>query len=245
MTFRFLLALLCAICATAAGASEPDWRDYEDILERYVARGVISGVELNQVDYAGLSHDPKFARVVAQLSEFSLNRLSSREETLSFYINAYNILALKTVLDHWPVESITDIGNVFRSVWKRRAGFIGGEHLSLDDIEHKRLRTMNEPRVHFAIVCASVSCPDLRREPYRAQSLNAQLDLQCTDFLNNPHKGLKISGARADVSKIFKWFGDDFESAGGVDAFIRRYRAVPETVRIRPGMNYNWSLNGR
>lgn len=241
---RVPLVLLCALVACGAGADEPDWQDYEIVLQRYVAPGTIDGVELNQIDYTGLADDPVFADIVTRVGEFPLERLASREETLAFYINAYNILAINIVLGHWPLERITEIGNIFKSVWKRPAGLIDGASVSLDHIEHERLRILGEPRIHCAIVCASVSCPDLRREPFRAQTLNAQLDSQCTDFLNNAGKGLKRSGERVEVSKIFKWFRDDFEPSGGVDAFIRQYRALPDAIRIRPDLDYNWSLNG-
>lgn len=242
---RSLITIVCGVCVGHAAADEPDWQAYEEVLGRQIVRGISAGVELNQVDYDGLANEPEFPAIVRQVSEFPLARLTTREETLAFYINAYNIFALKMVLDNRPLDSITDIGNVFKSVWKRNAGSLDGKPVSLDDIEHKRLRTMNEPRVHFAIVCASVSCPDLRAEAYRAASLEAQLDAQSADFLNNPGKGLKLSGTRAQVSRIFRWFGDDFAAVGGVEAFVRRYYPLPASVRLRPNLHYNWSLNGR
>jgi Protein of unknown function, DUF547 len=237
--------LLGFFCSGTAVAAEADWTDYEYLLQRYVSRGTTAGVELNQVDYRGLGSDAAFAAAVAKLAAFPLDRLEGREETLAFYINAYNILALKMVVDNWPLASIRDVGSVFRSVWKRPAGTIGGQTVSLDDIEHGRLRRMGEPRIHLAIVCASVSCPDLRMEAYRSDRLEAQLDAQCTDFLNNPGKGLRRSGERAEISKIFKWFGDDFAAQGGVAAFVRRYHPLPGTVSLRPSIDYDWSLNGR
>jgi Protein of unknown function, DUF547 len=240
-----LAAALLGLLSTGAAAAEPDWTDYEYLLQRYVARGTTAGVELNQVDYRGLGSDAAFAAAVAKLAAFPLKRLEGREETLAFYINAYNILALKMVVDNRPLASIRDIGSVFKSVWKRPAGNIGGQTVSLDDIENGRLRKMGEPRIHLAIVCASVSCPDLRTEVYRSDRLEAQLDAQCTDFLNNPGKGLRRSGERAEISKIFKWFADDFAVQGGVAAFVRRYHPLPDTVSLRPSIDYNWSLNGR
>jgi hypothetical protein len=240
------VGILCAVLGgTPAAAVEPDWSGYDQLLQQYVARGTTAAVELNQVDYSGLARDPLFAAVVAELAEFPLQRLESHEETLAFYINAYNILALKMVIDNLPVDSIKDVGNVFKSVWKHDAGFIGGETVTLDNIEHERLRKMNEPRMHLAIVCASVSCPDLRTEAYRADRLEMQLEAQCTEFLHNPGKGLRRSGENAAVSKIFKWFAEDFEVSGGVATFVRRYHPLPDGVTLRPSLDYNWSLNGR
>lgn len=242
---RSLIAIACVLCVSHAGAAEPDLRGYGELLGQYVVRGSIDGVELNQVDYDGLASAPQFADAVRAISEFPLAGLTSREETLAFYINAYNIFALKMVIDNRPRRSIRDIGSLFRPVWKRVAGTLDGTAVTLDEIEHERLRTMNEPRIHFAIVCASVSCPDLRMEPYRAAELDAQLDEQVGAFLRNPGKGLSVAGDRAQVSKIFHWFEEDFAAAGGIDAFVRRYYPLPAAVRLRPTLDYNWSLNAR
>lgn len=242
---RPVFFLICAVVGSSVCADEPDWRIYEDVLQRHVVRGETAGVELHQVDYSALARDPQFAEVVKRLGQFSLERLTSRAERLAFYINAYNIFALNVVVENWPVESIKDVGSIFRPVWKRPAGILGGEPVSLDKIEHDQLRTMGEPRMHFAIVCASVSCPDLRLEPYRAGTLEKQLDEQCAAFLSNPGKGLRLDGDRAAVSKIFKWFREDFERVGGIEAFVRRYRMLPADVTIRPAIDYNWSVNVR
>ncbi len=237
--------LYATLGAVPAAAVEPDWSAYDKLLEKYVSRGTIAGIELNRVDYDRLRGDPELARVVADLAAFRIDRLASREEILAFYINTYNILALKMVVDNWPLEGIGEVGNVFRSVWKRPAGTIGGQTLSLDDIEHKRLRKMNDPRIHMAIVCASVSCPDLRMEAYRSERLSLQLDEQCAAFLRNPRKGLRLVGDRAEVSKIFEWFAEDFAADGGVLTFIRHYYPLPESATLDPSIEYNWSLNKR
>jgi len=237
--------LLAAAAATGARAAEPDWSGYAALLQHYVSPGTSAGVTLNLVDYAGLGSDPAFAEVVSALEAFPLEQLESRDETLAFYINAYNILALKMVVDEKPADSIRDIGSLFRPVWKRRAGMLGGEAVTLDEIEHERLRKMGDPRIHFAIVCASISCPDLRTEPYRAGQLNAELDAQAEAFLNNPGKGLRVADGRVEVSQIFKWFKADFEAGGGVAAFIRRYHPLPADATVTPAIDYNWSLNRR
>ena len=104
---------------------------------------------------------------------------------------------------------------------------------------------MDEPRSHFAIICASVSCPDLRMEAYRSEKLCEQLDSQIRDFLNNPGKGLRSNGDRVEISQIFEWFEQGFATRGGVEGFIRRYHTLPGRVQLRPPINYNWSLNGR
>lgn len=104
---------------------------------------------------------------------------------------------------------------------------------------------MGEPRIHLAIVCASVSCPDLRNEPYTATTLNKQLDEQANAFLRNDKKGLHIAKDEILVSKIFKWFKKDFEKVGGVEAFTRGYRAdLPVAYEIDADIDYDWSVNG-
>lgn len=113
------------------------------------------------------------------------------------------MLAIKTVLDHWPLQSIRDAGSFFSPVWKKPAGMVAGKVRSLHEIEHDILRAMHEPRIHFAIVCASVSCPDLRPEAYNAAQLDDQLDDQATIFLSRQQKGLRIEANGVQLSKIF------------------------------------------
>ena len=117
--------------------------------------------------------------------------------------------------------------------------------VTLDEIEHQILRPMGEPRIHFAIVCASLSCPDLRREAFTAERLDAQLQEQTQAFLDNVSKGLQLAGTRVEVSQIFDWFEEDFDSAGGVEAFVRRYRELPDQIRLRADIPYNWNLNAQ
>jgi len=250
MTFRVKsrIRVACAVLLLVAGsatAREPDWSAYTRLLHRHVQHGRLDGVKLNEVDYQALGEDPDFAAVVTLLENFSPDRLSGRRERLAFYINAYNILAMKTVLDHWPVETIKDAGNFLFPVWKRDAGRIGGKSVTLDEIENDVLRPMREPRMHLAIVCASVSCPDLRREPYRAAQLDRQLDDQARRFLSNPGKGLHFEGGVAHVSRIFDWFDEDFDQVGGVATFLaHRAPHWPRPApKVKADLPYDWSLN--
>lgn len=234
----WLLALPCL-------AQEPDWHDYASLLAAHVSSGARFGVSLQVVDYRGVAADPHYPAALAALAQFDTATLGDARERLAFYINTYNLLTLKMVIEHQPLASIKDAGNLLWPVWKRTAGTLGGEAVSLDDIEHRRLRTLREPRVHFAIVCASVSCPDLRAEPYRAAQLDAQLDDQVRGFLANPGKGSSVTGKRLRVSKIFDWFETDFADAGGVQPFIARYRNLPADVELSTDLPYDWRLNGR
>ncbi len=186
-------------------AAEPDWNAYAEVLKN-VSTGTKNNVKLALVDYQTLKENGKLEAAYQQLSSFPVKNLSNKEEKLAFYINAYNILALKTVVDHWPLDSIKDVGNLLSPVWGKPSGSIDDKTVSLDDIENKILRPMGEPRIHFAIVCASVSCPDLRNTPYTASKLNAQLDEQVQKFLTNADKGLRVGDKDIQISRIFGWF---------------------------------------
>jgi len=244
-----LAALAPALVATPA-AGEGD--AYARLLATHIRPGVISGIRLHAVDYRAVKADPDYAGALADLAAA---RPDARPEPdqFAFWVNAYNLLAIKAVLDQYPVSSIRDGGSLFQSIWKKPVGTVDGREYSLDDIEHGILRKrFREPRVHFAIVCASLSCPDLRREPYRGATLGAQLDAAARGFLENPTKGLVpgTDGRSARVSSIFKWFRDDFGGAGGVAAFIKA-RAGPAVAARLTGLtdagltylDYDWSLN--
>lgn len=239
-----VMFMLFSWSALGLGA-EPDWRDYAQILSQYVGPRTLAGVQLAAVDYSRIKTDPAFARAYAHIADFPPAKLTRREERLAFYINAYNLLAIKTVVDHWPVKSIKEVGSLLSPVWKRPAGQVAGKTVTLDEIEHQVLRKLGEPRIHLAIVCASLSCPDLRSEPYTAARLDAQLDAAVRNFLTNPTKGLRVDPGHVRVSKIFDWFEDDFRPKGGVDAFIRTYRRdLPPGQAVTPDLPYDWSLNG-
>lgn len=237
------LALALILCAGGVAAEEPDWSDYAALLDAHVQPITRHGVTLNAVDYAALARDPRLASAVARVAGFPLKKLATAEERLAFLINAYNLYALKLVATHWPLDSIKDIGSFLNPVWKRTAGQLDGRDVSLDEIEHERLRTLGEPRIHLAIVCASISCPDLRTEPYRAATLAAQLDDQARQFLNNPGKGLRRDGDTVRISRIFDWFAEDFEATGGVAAFVRRYRADLPATEPDADLPYDWRVN--
>ena len=236
------LLLLALLLPSSLQAQEPVWEDYGRLLDRHIRQKSQQGISLAWLDYPGIGKDPDFQRSVTRLEGFNIERLEGREEKLAFYINAYNILAIKMVLDNWPVKSIKDIGSWFNPVWKKNAGNIGGKSITLNDIEHLILRPMHEPRIHMAIVCASLSCPDLRQEPYTASLLEQQLEEQSQLFLNNPEKGLRLEGKRIKPSKIFDWFSEDFPDR---TTFFRTYRPdLPSQVTIDGFLPYNWSLNG-
>jgi len=242
---RVLIFIALLVIPAISSAVEPSMDLYQKLLTHYVKQGSHHGTTLSWVNYTGLKKDPDFDKLVQQLAKFPPEQLQGKQEQLAFYINAYNILAMKTVVDHWPIESIKDVGSFLKSVWKKKAGTIGGKPISLDEIENEMLRPMGDPRIHVAIVCASISCPDLRTEPYTAKRLNVQLDDQARKFLSNPQKGLIIEGEKARTSKIFHWFAKDFKkSYGGARLFVTRYSELKEDTKLKSDLPYNWSVNG-
>ena len=228
-----------------------DFSDWDSLIKKYVKPKRVDGIFINAVDYKNLKNDSNFNRLISRLGSAQLVSLKSREEKLVFWINTYNILAAKMVTDHYPIKSIKDAGSIFSRVWKKNAGHVAGKEITLNEIEHEILRKMDEPRVHMAIVCASVSCPDLRLEAFNVNSLNEQLDDQMKVFLKSSEKGMKIDNKknRVYLSSIFKWFEDDFESRGGVLKFIANYVSPDVAKKLtRSGikiyyLEYNWAIN--
>lgn len=238
--FRTILTVLFLAVAPLAHAA-PDWSPYARILINHLTPGEKEGARLVLVDYAALGKDPDFQRAVDLLKNEDPSRMQKREK-MAFYINAYNILALKMVADRWPLSSIKDAAPWYASVWNKEAGEINGKTVTLDQVEHEILRPMGDARIHMAVVCASVSCPDLRREPFTAAALDEQLDDQARRFLNNPAKGARVEGAELRVSKIFSWFDEDF---GDPAAFVLKYRPdLPKNLSFQADIPYNWNVNG-
>ena len=187
------------------------------------------------------------------VSETDPKKLASREERIAFWVNAYNALTIRGIIEFYPMKSIKDkVNRIFGyNIWTDYKIEVGGRERSLDEIEHRILRKMGEPRIHFALVCASLGCPKLSRDAYRGADLEEQLDRQAREFLNDPERTrVDRSGREVYLSKIFKWFDDDF---GGTEETVLRFIAPyrPEAERDlllkgRPEINYlsyDWSLN--
>lgn len=194
-----------------------------------------------KVNYKGFQADrSKLDLYLDQLKNAKAIESWNKEEQLAFYINAYNSFTIQLILDHYPVKSINDIAQP----WDKKFFTIQGKKMSLNELEHEILRKkFDEPRIHFAIVCASFSCPQLRNEAFIANKINSQLEDQTRKFLSDKKRNL-ISGERAEVSKIFSWFKADFTKNGSLVDFINEYAEVKisKKTKIR-FLPYNWSLN--
>jgi hypothetical protein len=240
-----------ALLAAAPGGAELDEPLYAELLQRHARE--VADLARVRVDYAELRASSDWRRLVASLASADPARLDGRNERLAFWINAYNILAIDLVVKHYPVDSIKDIGSLFRPVWKKPAGQIGARSYSLDEIEHEIIRPIGDPRTHVAVVCASLSCPALLREPWRADRLDEQLDTALRRWLADPRKGARIERDRERIalSRIFDWFEGDFEASGGVLAFVGTYLPSADAQWLRTQgagveieyLDYDWRLN--
>lgn len=228
--------------------------DLDRFFARYVEPGITDEVYLNLVDYAGIKKDPElYNKIIKQFEEFDLTSLKSTAETMAFWINVYNIGAIKMIMDNYPVESITDIGWLLQSVWNIEIINVSDKMYTLGHIEHQILRPVGDPGIHMAISCASISCPSVRREAYRADRLKDQFASQARQFLANPGKGARVDQKTSTLylSSIFKWFKEDFKAFGGVVAYLwpnlpARIRSFVDNNRYKiKYIPYNWKLNGR
>jgi len=227
------VTILFLFMVSALGFAQPKHDLWNAILQNHVS-------ENGRVDYAELKAHPADLNAYLELlaSQPPEDRWS-RNELLSYWINAYNAYTLKLIIDFYPVKSIKAI----RSPWSRKFIPFGEDLISLNTIEHQILRPLEEPRIHFAIVCASISCPILRNEAYRSEQLDKQLNEATDTFLNDRSKNT-FNTDQAEISRIFKWFSEDFEVAGGVLNFIQRHKPISITKNSQLAYKtYNWDLN--
>jgi hypothetical protein len=234
--------LVGGLSSLSVSAESVDNRIYAELLHKYVRDGI--------VDYEGFqSQETLLDQYLSILEKVDPMNLS-RKSRFAFYVNAYNAWTIKLILSKYPhIQSIKDIGSFFKSPWKRKLCRINGDIITLDDIEHNILRPQfRDPRVHFAINCASASCPPLRSEPYVGESLNEQLDDAVEKFINNPQRN-RMEGTTLYLSKIFKWFPEDF--GDDVLDFILQYAKGDlrsdielnrDILKVKY-LDYDWALN--
>jgi hypothetical protein len=248
--FGFAVLVTVTLC-TPATAQSLDLVLYDDLLDRHTK--VVDDLARTRVDYVAIGNDSNWKKLVASLAASKPSELVGESEKRAFWINAYNILAIDLVTDHYPLESIRDIGSFFSPVWKKPAGLIDGKRYSLDEIEHGIVRPMGDPRAHAAVICASTSCPALRREAFRAKTLDTQLDDAMRRWVADPGKGLSIDRARLQItlSKVFDWFAGDFDAVGGPIAFVASYAKEEDRMWLIENasrasiryFDYDWRVN--
>ena len=206
--------------------------------------------DTGMVDYAALKQSPgRLNKTLQLMGAVTQKEYSSWEadHQLAFLINLYNAATLKLIIDHYPVDSIRDIGGWFSGPWDQKMVPYLGSTITLNHLEHEIIRKefAEIPETHFALVCAAMGCPPLRREAYTAANLDAQLQDQMKTFLTNEEKNSKDpERQRLNLSPIFKWYAEDFEKvSGSVQEYLSGFwPEVDEDWSIRY-TDYDWSLN--
>ena len=234
--------LWCALGGAPAGAAGEAQDAFAGLLRDNVSA---AGV----VNYPGIKADPRLAADLDYLAAADPDSLATDQERLAFWINAYNALAIKGILD-----GLSPDGLFARLIFFRATDYtLAGREINLYDLERDIIIPFNEPRIHFAINCASASCPILGAAPYVADQLEPQLEAATRAFINDPAKNrFDLAANTASISKIFDWFQADFErAAGSVQKYLANYVADPEAAArlARDGfelryLDYDWSLNG-
>jgi hypothetical protein len=255
------LVILSAAATPLRGQALPDHSTFDRVLKQVRHGGL--------VDYAGLEADRSgLDAYVDELGRTDPEAIStgSRDAQLAFWINAYNACTLRLVIDHYPIEKRGLIAGIVNTVagvpdnsirqipntWKEQFCPVAGTDRALDEIEHEIIRPMGDPRIHFAVNCASRSCPVLAPQAYKADSLDQQLDAAVYRFVSDSrHFRLdRTASAVLHVNKVLDWYKDDFGGERGVVEFLIEY--VPEEdaafLHEHPDIrvdyfDYDWTLN--
>jgi len=251
---------LILLTLNSVQAASFGYRNYESILNRHLKTDVsIEGTRFTAVDYSALAaearkQDSDYSALLRELASIDPGTLDTREDKMAFWINVYNIGAIKTILDHYPVDSIRSRRiNWLGLPWDRKVVTVGGKEYSLAQIENDiLLHTFKDLRIHFAINCASVSCVNLAQEPYRGSTLFKQMEEQGRQFLADQQKGVRIDREKRTIylSQVFKFDKKHFdELAGGAIKFILPYlRSEDQEFLKKEKLNieyldYNWKSN--
>jgi hypothetical protein len=261
---RIIIAALLLAAGNAALAFDQSHAAWEALLKRHVL--VAQNGSASRVDYAGFRADQSaFQTYLDGLSAVTETEYRgwSREQELAFLVNAYNAYTVKLVLTRYPdLKSIKDLGSLLRSPWKKAFFMLLGAERSLDDVEQGLIRApgaFDEPRIHFAVNCASIGCPMLRDQAYVAERLDTQLEESARRFLGDRSRNrYDPVSAELEVSRIFDWYKADFEKGnhgiGSVPQFLGRYAdfladGAAARALVRQGqvkiryLDYDWTLN--
>ncbi len=237
----FLVLLFVFNVSAQSGVSH---KAFDELLQKYVDNHGL-------VDYKGFSKErSKLKSYLSMLGKYAPRDNWSENQKLAYWINAYNAFTIELILRHYPIESIKDIGGAIKiplvdTPWKVKFIKIGGDEMDLHHMEHGIIRKkFNEPRIHFALVCAAISCPKLQNTVYLPGQLDAQLTKATKDFLSTPSKNQIKSPSSARLSKLFSWYKGDFTKKTSLAGFISQYSDVKLEERARiEYKDYDWALN--
>ncbi len=256
--------LILSLCAGNALAFDHQHTQWNSLLGKHV-HWTESG-NASRVDYAGVKKEKtRFDTYLGSLSAVTRQEYDSwsKPQKLAFLINAYNAFTIDLVLTRYPdLESVKDLGSFLSTPWKKRFFTLLGEERNLDEIEHGMIRKrgrFDDPRIHFAVVCASIGCPALRNEAFTAEQLDSQLEDGLVRFLSDKSRNHYNSQSdKLEVSKIFDWYSEDFEQGHrgfeSLEDFFANYanllsdnQAGREKITRRKAaisyLNYDWRLN--
>ncbi len=240
-----LLLTRCTVAEIQSNAKPVDHSLWTNLLKKHVdSKGM--------VDYRGFIADSTaLNHYLDTLSSHHPNNENwTKNERLAYWINAYNAFTIRLIIRHYPVASIKDIAGVIsfvNSPWDLKFIQIEGETYDLNNIEHDIIRPrFSEPRIHFALVCAAVSCPRLQTEAFVAERLDSQLESAAKAFFNDPEKN-RITTEKADLSKLMSWYSSDFtDEASSVREYVNGYSDVKITDdTIIDYLDYKWGLNAQ
>lgn len=228
-----------------------DYVDWADWLDGHV-QSTQAGI--NVIDYGAVTPEDSAAldAVIARLEAVPISGYA-RSEQLAYWINLYNAVTVRVVIDHYPVETIRDIdisGGLFADgPWDAELVTVENIALSLNDIEHRILRPIwMDPRIHYAVNCASIGCPNLRDEPYQGATVGTVLDLAAREYLRHP-RGISVDGDKVTISSIYDWFFEDFSKQ---DMELLDHLALYAAPELAERLNqigqihdtrYDWLLN--
>ncbi len=227
------LLLVILLLSIKSFGQNIDYKNYATFLKKYVSN-------TGNVNYEKIKANKAELETIAdQITDNRPTDKWSKNEKMAYYINIYNIFTIKSIVDNYPVKSIKDISNV----WDKKIIQQGKILYSLSDIENKILRKMGDPRIHFAINCASFSCPKLDNEVFISDKLDKQLDAGAKDFINDKTKN-QITASEIKLSNIFDWYSSDFKDDGSIIDYLNKYSktSIDKKAKTRY-LDYNWSLN--
>lgn len=253
-----ILALASAACAPSAQLADPEWAKsgitaqpidhsaWDSLLSRYVTQ---SPDGINRVDYAALKATDA-AALRGYLSAMQAIDITQypRDEQFAYWVNLYNAATVDLIIANYPVDSIRDLGLPVLGPWKDKILKVNGKDLSLDDIEHGILRPIwKDVRVHYAVNCASIGCPNLAAQAYTGARLDAMLEAAAADYVNHPRSFARVNG-RLVASRIYDWYGNDWGDQAAVLDHARKYANRETLARLSESstiddFDYDWSLN--
>ncbi|MFT7434039.1 MAG: hypothetical protein ACI9TY_001684 [Alphaproteobacteria bacterium] len=252
--FNIIVAIaLLSVNIEAQASNKDDFLvPYAKLLSKYVHPSTKNGIKGTGVDYLGWQSDPLHAEALELLLSVNTSEVNTKEDKLSFWTNAYNLLTIDLIIKQGERETIHNLGGLVGDPWNEFSWVIDGLEYTLGQIHHQTLRLLGEPRVHFALTCAAVSCPDLKNEPYWPEKIYSQLENRTALFIKNKGKGAVAiipKQGRSHIrkrhtfnaSQMFQWFTNDFDS-GQIKHFIGRYIPL-ERAEFGTYLNHDWALN--